>query len=51
MELKVTGTPVQDKKQYSEPKLVLHGDISKITLHLSGASRGFGWPKQKEHCS
>ncbi len=36
MELKTTQTPVQSKKAYSVPKLVLHGDIAEITLDLFG---------------
>lgn len=51
MEMKVSGVPVQDKKKYTEPRLVLHGDISQITLHLLGNSKRHHWPKHKEHCS
>jgi hypothetical protein len=51
MEMKVGGVPVQDKKQYSEPKLVLHGDISEITLHLLGSGRRDDWPKHEDHHS
>ncbi|HVX65833.1 MAG TPA: hypothetical protein VHA11_04480 [Bryobacteraceae bacterium] len=51
MEMKVSGVPVQGKKQYNEPKLVLHGDISEITLHLLGNGKRHKWPKNKEHHS
>lgn len=49
MQLKVSGKPAEGKLLYSEPKLVEHGDITKITLFLFGPGPADGFRGRGHH--
>ncbi len=34
-------TKVQEKKVWITPKLIVHGDVNKITMEMPGHRRGF----------